>query len=117
MTHVVYLINKIRFGQDGKWNDWEYEAESSTPNYTLAANPEIGVSGRHTSLDKLALELAVFPGIDMAEFIKGYREHGEKVSLCSGKLSQYGRINDEELGELGASVQRYSKKPIPVSPD
>jgi hypothetical protein len=109
MTHEKYKIAKLRFGLDGNWEPWEYEAKSLTANYQLLGNAERGVTGRHKSIDALAKELATFPEITSAFFVPE-DEGVPRLSIGRGSFTQEAITSDEELGELAVLIFRYTRK-------
>jgi hypothetical protein len=108
MAHTEYNVKKIRFGCNGKWNSWEYEAVSMKADYSQTGNAAKGITGRYSLLDLLAQELATFPEVDNARFIPGYVK--PEVSLCKLTSTQRAVVSDEELGELGMLILKYVKE-------
>ncbi len=125
MVHSKYYVRKLRFGSNGEWKLWEYEAVSDTPNYKEYYGEQRGISARHPTIDSLARELSQFPAITNANFVPEERSNfpaREKIKDCvravsmaistptNTTLTQWGTVSDDELGELASKIFQYYKE-------
>ncbi len=133
MVHLKYHIRKLRYGSNGRWNSWEYEAFSDKPDYKAYYGEQSGISARHLTIDSLARELSTYPGITNTSFVPEERLTfpgvtnvsylaSEKIRDCvkgvqivtstptNTTFMQWSTVSDEELGELTSKIFEHYKE-------
>jgi len=96
-------IEKFRYGRDGEWDSWKYQAFEQ-PNKFLSP----ALSNSFESLDDLAKYLTEHYDMDDYQLVPYYKLSKSFVSSAAGGIvTQAGTITDEELGELMLCIKKY----------
>ncbi|MEW5897232.1 MAG: hypothetical protein AB1668_06055 [Nanoarchaeota archaeon] len=102
-------IRKVRFGSEGNWGRVEYQARILDDEFKDLDIRKQWRLGSNHSLDELAIKLMLLANAH--KVLQLFPEEGQYVSLVESgdtyKLTQDMHLTDEELGELGAFVQKY----------